>query len=119
VHLEATFVVLAGANDDPASLSDLAKLVRDRLDGAPLHVASPLALDTAAPVATMLRVADALRQELPHVYLSTVYAPTTADTHCRACRALLVDRTHPHAAVTGLRPDGRCAKCGADNHFRL
>jgi pyruvate formate lyase activating enzyme len=120
VHLEATFVVLAGVNDDEASVAETAALVAERFgEAAPLHVASPLDPETAAPVQTMLRVHGALATRLPFVYLSDVYAREANNTVCRRCGALLVDRQHARVATPGLAADGRCASCGAHNSFRI
>lgn len=120
VHLEATFVVLAGANDDPASLDGVATLVLERLGGAPLHVASPLAMETAAPVRVMQRVAETLGRLLPHVYLSPIYAGTAPNTACRACGAILIERpARGPARASGVAPGGACGRCGARSEIRL
>jgi pyruvate formate lyase activating enzyme len=119
VHLEATFLVLSGANDDAASLDEVARLVAGPLGGCPLHVTGSLRAEDAAPVKTMLEIAEELRRQLPHVYLSHVYSFEANNTYCRACSALLVDRVGARVAWPGLAADGMCLKCGADNHFRI
>lgn len=120
VHLEATFLVLAGANDDPASVDEVAALVVERFgEATPLHVTSPLDLESAAPVKTMIRVQQALAARLPFVYLSNVYSQAANNTACRACGAVLVDRLGAHVATPGLAPDGTCRACGAASSVRL
>jgi pyruvate formate lyase activating enzyme len=134
-HLEATYVVVPGVNDDPRSVDEMAEIVLRRMGGAPLHVAAAapagpgegaiettlgrLEVSAGAPVAALIEIGERLRGRLPHVYLSNVYSAEANNTLCRSCRAVLVDRLGPRIAVPGLRPDGACRKCGTDNLFRL
>ncbi len=119
VHLEATFLVLPGANDDAPSVGETAEILAGPLGAPPVHVATPLSLEAAAPVSTILRVAGELRARLPHVYVSNVWSIEGNNSYCRVCRALLVDRMGPRVAPGGLSPDGACRACGAANGFRM
>jgi pyruvate formate lyase activating enzyme len=114
-HVELSLVVLPGENDGSLALDEVAALAA-RLD-APIHVTSPVSFELAAPVKTMLRVAEDLRARAPHVYLSTMYGgdPTT---RCSRCKAVLVERTLARTTIAGLKPDGTCAACGAASPLR-
>lgn len=117
IHIELTFTVVADLSDTVDDAREVAAIARS-LGEPPLHLASPLHPDTAAPVKTMLRLNDALAAMLPYVHISNVYG-STPNTLCRACGATLIDRRGPRHVASGLTPAGTCARCGAPAPIRL
>jgi pyruvate formate lyase activating enzyme len=72
VHLEITYLVLQGENDGPKAFEDLVEVL-DSLGNPPLHVASPIHFETAAPVLAVRAAYEALRPRVSRIYLSPIY----------------------------------------------
>jgi pyruvate formate lyase activating enzyme len=122
VHLETTTLIIPGENDHPKVLDDLAKwLAGECGPGTPAHLSAyfPRYRMTrdATPRETLVKARDIFRKHLWHVYLGNTPTEEEAETCCHQCGTVLVQRRVFEAKVVGLRPDGRCAACGADNGF--
>lgn len=72
VHIEMTYLVLAGPDEPESAFDEVARVARD-LGAAALHVASPLHLHTAATVRAVTRGADLLRERFEPIVVSGVY----------------------------------------------
>ena len=74
VHIELTYLVLAGENDYPSAIDDTVQVMNTH-GISTIHVASPPHLDTAAPVKTVHACSERFRDRLGNdaVILSPMY----------------------------------------------
>lgn len=117
--LEVTTLVIPGANDSPAELSELAAWIAANLGpDTPWHLSrfhpDHRMLDRPPTPPETLLAARALGRAagLRHVYIGNLSGPGLGDTLCPACQAPAVTRSGFSADSSGLSR-GRCASCGA------
>jgi pyruvate formate lyase activating enzyme len=116
-HLEVTFLVIPGENDDEAEWREMASWLAGECGaGTVLHLSRYFPryrlTRPPTPVETLLRAREVFREKLRWVYLGNVNAPGP-DTLCPSCGAVCVERSGMSVRVTGL--DGSaCLACGFD-----
>jgi pyruvate formate lyase activating enzyme len=115
-HVELTYLIVPGCNDDDDSIRGFARWVSERLGrGTPVHFSRYFpnySLDIeATPISTMEKAHRLAQEQLDFVYLGNVNLPGTADTYCAQCRSVLIGRS-PAYAPRILADDGRCPACG-------
>ena len=72
----------------------------------------------AATTTTLLTNAWRIfKTRLDYVYLGNIPAPGGSDTVCAKCGKVVVARKIFAIDQSGMRADGHCANCGADNHL--
>ena len=114
-HLEVTFLVIPGENDDPAEWSGMAAwLASECGKGTVLHVSRYFPRyrlkRPTTPVATLVQARDIFSEHLEHVFIGNL-AGVSNDTLCPWCGALCVDRSGWPATTPGLS-GGACSSCG-------
>ena len=117
VHLEITYLVIPGYNDDPDTVRRFVRWVHEYLSPEiPIHFTRfhpdyNMTDVRLTPVDTLLRL-KALAQEegMNYVYVGNVMTDDDSNTFCPECGKLLIKRTGYRVDVVGLEGD-RCAFC--------
>lgn len=118
VWVEVTTLVIPGVNDSDEELHGIATFLRTIGADVPWHVslfypAYRMMDRPATPVATLRRAAEIGREAgLRHVYEGNVPGGEGEDTHCHACKALLIARS-AFGILTNRIANDRCPDCGA------
>lgn len=115
-HVELTYLVIPGHNDDDTSLEGFARWVRERLGAAtPVHFSRyfpDYRLDIpATPIATMKKARNIASEWLDYVYLGNVKVNGAAHTYCPVCHTLVIERSRFEAPRI-YASYGRCPDCG-------
>jgi pyruvate formate lyase activating enzyme len=115
-HVELTYLIIPGHNDDSISLQGFARWVRERLGAAtPVHFSRYFPnyrLDIpSTPIATMEMAHKIASEWLDYVYLGNVEIPGASHTYCPVCHALVVERSRFHAPQIHA-VHGHCPDCG-------
>ncbi len=115
-HLEITFLVIPGYNDDPSEWKEMAVWIRDACGrDTPLHISRYFPRyrlrAEATPVSTIKEATDLFSGYLSYVYPGNVQ--DDAHTVCSSCGALAVRRSGYSVDASGLE-GGCCGTCGAD-----
>lgn len=116
-HLEVTTLVIPGVNDSAAMLVGIAgRIARQLSRDVPWHITQyhPAHEFTASPTPLVtLDKAWHIGKEagLEFVYVGNLPGRNHYNTHCPACRALLVQRFGFQVLLNAVR-DGRCGQCG-------
>lgn len=116
-HLEITFLVIPGENDDPAEWREMARWIAEECgSGTVLHISRYFPRyrlkREPTPVDTLVRARETFSAELDHVYLGNV-STEYSDTICPSCGAVCVERRGWNVSTSGIRK-GSCASCGRD-----
>jgi pyruvate formate lyase activating enzyme len=117
LHLEITFLVVAGLNDDTATFREMLKWISGELgDLTVLHISRYFPAwqlhEPATPLDVMRGFYDMGREHLPFVYLGNAQQlKGTSDTYCPACRNLTIERKGYHTEIKALDDSGRCMHC--------
>lgn len=118
VHLELTYLVLPGENDDPEEIREFAKWVHDELGpDTPLHFsrfhpAYKLTEKPSTPIKTIERAHDIAREEdIRYVYAGNVPGHQYDNTYCPWDDTLLIKRSGFDVTEINLQ-DSHCPTCG-------
>ena len=122
-HVELTTLIIPDENDAIPELNDLAAWIADACGRrVPCHLTAyhpSYQCRKAAATAAHLRNAGRIfRTRLQYVYLGNLPVPGFSDTVCRECGGTVIARSGFRADLSGMKPDGSCAACGADNNIR-
>jgi pyruvate formate lyase activating enzyme len=114
-HLEITFLLIPGLNDNAELFSEMAEWIAGELGPLTvLHINRYFPAgdfhDPPTPLALMNRLHYIAKKHLEFVYLGNV--KKSSNTRCPSCGNLLVQRQNYNIQVNDLRPDGSCEKCG-------
>jgi pyruvate formate lyase activating enzyme len=120
-HIELTTLLIPGENDAIPEMEDLAKWILDACGPrVPCHLTAyfpSYQMHRAATTAAHLSHArDIFLDYLPYVYAGNVSVPGGSDTKCVECGDIVIARRAFDADLSGMNPDGSCARCGADNN---
>jgi len=126
VHVEATTLVLPGANDSDDEIDAMAAFLASLSPDIPYHLSAYRPMHRWTKPATspesVVRLAAVARRRLRHVYAGNL-ASERNDDPCPACGAVLARRAGYSVDSSGLAkgPDGeaRCAACGERVAYRL
>lgn len=117
VWIELTTLLIPGRNDEDAELRDLAGFIKTDLgDEVPWHIsrffpAYKMRTVPCTPIETLRRAADIGRDAgLQYVYLGNVFEERGEDTHCPACKTLLL-RRDGLLMVENRITGGACPSC--------
>lgn len=123
VHLELTYLVIPGYNDDPSMVEKFIDWVITHLSpDVPVHFTRfhpdynmiDLRL---TPVDTLMRLQElAENKGLNYVYIGNVMTDEGSNTYCPGCGELLIKRTGYRVQIVGLDED-RCKFCKARIHI--
>ncbi len=121
IHVEITYLIVPGCNDDPAEIRDFARWAVEALGpDAPLHFSRfhgdfKMRDHRATPPETMeMAYATAREEGANFVYLGNMRTDR-GNTFCPECGSLLIER---HGFVLGEMHD-KCPKCGYALPFPL
>ena len=117
IWIEVTTLVVPGQNDSAGELRDIARFIASVSRDMPWHISrfhpdyKMLNVD-ATPRATLLRAAEIGQEEgLRYVYVGNLPGTGHEDTHCPACRRVVIRRLG-YSVRNDLKGD-RCPHCGA------
>ena len=124
VHVEVTNLIIPGHNDSDEDFEKLAGWIAENLGRqTPTHLSAyfPCYKMTAppTPLSTLEHAYDIFATHLDYVYLGNVRSSKGSNTMCRSCKATLIERVGYNTRIVGMRDDGTCAKCGAENNVRM
>lgn len=114
-HLEVTFLVIPGENDDPAEWKQMADwLALECGDDTVLHISRYFPRyrlkKHPTPVETLTHAKEIFSEKLNFVYLGNV-GLSNADIVCPSCSSLCVSRTGIEVTTDGVN-EGACGACG-------
>ncbi len=117
-HLELTFLLIPGLNDDPAVMEAMFKKVGTLSEHIPLHISRYFPNYKMSRHETSYE--DLIRaQTLAHRYLKDVYIGNVHghknETKCKSCGYTLVERYDGNVNV--YFQDERCPSCGLFHHI--
>ncbi|MDM7991916.1 MAG: AmmeMemoRadiSam system radical SAM enzyme [Candidatus Fermentibacter sp.] len=115
-HLEVTFLLIPGENDDPADWPEMASWLSDHAGRAtPLHISRYFPryrMDRPpTPPDTIRRAVEAFSKRLDFVYPGNLGGE--CDTLCPECGTVLIERSGYSVRIAAMS-SGRCMKCGRD-----
>ena len=117
IHVELTYLIIPGLNDDDKEFREFATWVRDSLDkGVPTHYSRfhpdfKMLDKPPTPRETLSRACRISREAgLEHVYVGNIHQPDDEQTRCAKCGTTLIDRAGFVSHI--LFKDGKCPECG-------
>lgn len=117
-HLELSNLVVPGANDSKQDFVDIANWVLDNLGpDVPLHFVrfhpSYKYLHVDRTPIDVLKTAreTALQMGIKSVYLGNIFEEGLADTCCKKCGSVLINRFGYKVELTGIDRGGLCTEC--------
>ncbi len=117
-HLEITYLLIPGENDDPGEIREFCRWVREKLSpDIPVHFSRffphyRLQDKPPTPLAALEKARGIAGEEgIEFVYLGNVSLRGAEDTRCPSCGELLVRREGFTVLEYRLK-EGRCQKCG-------
>jgi Pyruvate-formate lyase-activating enzyme len=119
IHLEVTYLVIPGVNDDEADevINAVAKLGRD----VPLHITAYYPAHKLRNPPTPIELIDDVwrraRKELDYVYTGNVSGHPGQHTYCPRCGAVLIKR-HGDRVVDVKLIGNKCPRCGYEIRIR-
>ncbi len=118
VHLEITNLVLAGYNDDEASLKKMCLWIKENLGAdIPLHFsrAFPMyqltSINPTSPEVLEKARRIAMEAGLKYVYIGNLAGNPAENTYCPRCKKLLIERKGYFVVQNNIE-DGKCKYCG-------
>jgi len=116
-HLEITFLIIPGENDDPAEWREMARWISGECGSdTVLHISRyfPRYKLRQQPtrIETLQNAREVFSGELHHVYIGNV-SQEKSDTFCPSCGAICIERTGWSVSTEGLL-NGKCASCGRE-----
>lgn len=117
-HLELTFLLIPGHNDDETSLQFMFEAIRDISPDIPLHInrylPNYLMTDPMTPLANLIATQELALEYLNYVYIGNV-SEMGNDTKCKSCGHTLVERGN--SGVKTFFKDRRCPNCSRFHHL--
>lgn len=115
-HLELTFLVIPGLNDDAEVFDEMINwIVTNTGKKTVFHISRYFPhykMNTPpTPYKTLERLFFKAKEKLDFVYLGNVAEAGSHDTICPVCNALLIKRNGYYSKIEGLDNQGRCAGC--------
>ena len=115
VHVEVTFLLVPGINDDREAFEAMVKWLASLRPVPVLHISRYFParewFATATPPALLYEYAALAGEYLPRVYPGNT--GEGSDTKCLCCGAVLVSRKNCLVSLPSLDARGLCAACGA------
>jgi pyruvate formate lyase activating enzyme len=116
-HLEVTFLVIPGLNDNPKDAKTMFNWIVNELgENTVLHLSryhpAHLLYNNSTPLETLLNFCNLAKDKLHYVYLGNIRNERVGNnTSCPKCGNILIKRDGFFSSVAGLNPDGKCNKC--------
>ena len=116
-HLEITFLIIPGVNDDIQEFEAMLSWIYDHLgENVPLHLSRYFPQykmsQPATPEETLIRFYRLARKKINHVFLGNIYTPDKANTYCPHCGHEVISRNRYQVKPAGLDETGACLSCG-------
>jgi pyruvate formate lyase activating enzyme len=125
IHLELTYLVIPGYNDDASEIKGFCSWVKEKLGAeTPVHFSRfhpdyKMADTKPTPTSTLLACHTIAKEAgLQFVYLGNIPHGDYDNTYCPSCKNLLVERYGFSARVKGLEK-GKCTRCGKEISLRM
>jgi len=127
-HLELTFLIIPGHNDDEKEWRDMIKWINDHCGkDTILHVSRyfphHMMDKPPTPVDTIEHFLELAREQINYVYPGNT-PQLDNSTYCPSCGNLLIERFLYSTEIKGIGPEGVCSECqqkivGIFNHTEL
>ena len=114
-HLELTFLMIPGYNDQPQEWKEMIDWIADHCgENAILHVSRYFPRhklqSSPTPLETIRDFVQIAGRRIRYVYPGNI-PQLQSHTYCPACGNLLISRNLYHAEVKGIGSDGSCDRC--------
>jgi pyruvate formate lyase activating enzyme len=115
-HLEITFLVIPGVNDDPVEFHKMVKFLSKNFGRSQvLHISRyfpkyKMKLPPT-PISTITEFTRIAKSELDFVYPGNTGLESNTSTYCPGCGQLLIDRTYYTSKISGMK-NNKCNSCG-------
>jgi pyruvate formate lyase activating enzyme len=114
-HLELTFLIIPGHNDDEKEWKEMLAWIADHCGRETiLHVSRYYPHfkmhDPPTPLSTINKFLEIARERVDFVYPGNT-PQLDNHSHCPACGNLLIERFYYNASVKGIGSDGCCNRC--------
>lgn len=121
IHLELTYLIIPGENDEEESFRKLADWIIDKLgEETPIHLSrfypSHKMMDKKpTPIETLERAHEIITERgVKYAYLGNVGKHKYENTFCPACGKLLIERTGFTTKINKLSEKNTCENCGEE-----
>jgi pyruvate formate lyase activating enzyme len=125
IHLELTYLVIPGLNDDIQEIKEFCQWIGEKLStDTPVHFSRfhpeyKMTDTKATPTSTLLACYSIAKDAgLSFVYLGNIAHGDYDNTYCPSCKNLLVERYGFSAQIKGLA-QGKCSRCGTAIPLRV
>ncbi len=117
IHLEITHLIIPELNENPAEFRQMVEWISTTTGpDTPLHLSRYFpryrASQPLTPLALLKDFREIARERLNYVYLGNVQDQESANTYCKNCRKLVIERMGYYTSAEGLGNDGKCIYCG-------
>lgn len=116
-HLEISFLVIPGLNDDLVEFDAMTNWIANNLGkDVPLHLSRYFPNYKMTLPATseesLIQLYRKAREKLNHVFLGNVYTLDKANSYCPSCGYEVISRNRYVTKPGGLSTSGTCLNCG-------
>jgi pyruvate formate lyase activating enzyme len=118
IHIELTYLVIPGYNDEIEDIRNFCRWIVEKLDdNTPVHFSRfhPDYNMTDVKVTTMeslLKIFEVAKEEgILFPYLGNVYHAEYENTYCPKCGSISIERNNYSISLEGLN-ESKCSKCG-------
>ncbi len=116
-HLEITYLLIPGWNDDICKFREMMKWVRDELGPQTVFHLSRYfpayrSKEPKTPVKLMFRFYEVAKKYVFYVYLGNLSASESQNTICHQCGKMVISRSGYFIQKIGLDEKGCCKYCG-------
>lgn len=116
-HLEISYLVIPGLNDDLSEFEAMTTWIAENLGkNVPLHLSRYFPNYKMTLPATseemLIRLYRMAREKINHVFLGNVYTLDKANTYCPSCGYEVISRNRYAIKVVGLTKSSTCLNCG-------
>ena len=117
-HLEITFLIIPGLNDDAKLFREMISWIVNELgDSTILHLSKyfPRYKSTEPPTSTetLKEFYEIGRESIHYVYVGNVNGPEDwQNTFCKNCHSMVIERTGYFTSAKGIDRNGNCKNCG-------
>ncbi|SDL84535.1 AmmeMemoRadiSam system radical SAM enzyme [Halarsenatibacter silvermanii] len=116
IHVEVTYLLIPGENDDREELIELCEFLQELNPGIPLHISRYFPRHQfkrqKTPDETLKGSYELASSMLDHVYLGNIDLPDVRTTFCPDCGAEVIDRSYYN--LKNKLQAGNCPDCGAE-----